>query len=352
MAADLGVEATTAAASRIVGQSLRAKVTRTTAITDLTGGAGVDLTGGLVIGNGGQTAVVNLTNAQTVQDIINAINNTGLYIQARVNEDGTGLDVINQVSGTNLSISENGGTTAAALGLRSFDRDTQLTNLNFGRGIETVEDQDDLRITAKDGSTIDVNLDGLSTIGDVLDTINAAAQEAGVAVTASLASTGNGIRLADETGGNGPLSVTRLNYSYALDDLGLDQSVTDPATELVGDDVNVSRTDGVLATLVDLERALRANSDRQITDAAERLNHFMDDVNRVNGVVGARAQAMSQRCDQTQNAVVATEQLLSDLRDLDYTEAVTRFQQAQTALQAALTAGSQTMNVSLLDYLG
>ena len=108
----------------------------------------------------------------------------------------------------------------------------------------------------------------------------------------------------------------------------------------------------MLTSLIDLERALRADDEQGITEAGERVYAFIDEVNRVQGVVGARAKAMQARQATNEAAVFATQQLLSELRDLDYAEAATRFQLAQTALQATLAAGSQSLNLSLLDYLG
>ena len=351
-AGDLGVLTTAETAAAITGDDLHRRVTRTTLIDDLVGGTGVDLTGGLIINNGSATATIDLSDATTVQDVLNAINNSGMYVRAQINSDGTGIDVINKVSGTTLSITENGGTTAAELGLRTLDLTTPLSGLNFGQGVETVAGEDDIRITAKDGSTVDVNLDDAETIGDVIAAINTAATDAGVSVTASLSDTDNGIKIVDATAGAGTLTVSRMNMSYALDDLGLNGAAEGPDGELIGDDVNTARTDGVLTALIDLERALRADSDQEITAAAERVNNFADEINRVHGVVGARAQAMQGRLEQTEDAAVATEQLLSEVRDLDYTEAVTRFQQAQMALQATLMAGSQSLNLSLLSFLG
>jgi hypothetical protein len=40
------------------------------------------------------------------------------------------------------------------------------------------------------------------------------------------------------------------------------------------------------------------------------------------------------------------------VRDLDYAEAVTSFQQAKTSLQATLLTGSQGLNLSLMNFLG
>jgi len=39
------------------------------------------------------------------------------------------------------------------------------------------------------------------------------------------------------------------------------------------------------------------------------------------------------------------------LKDVDLTEAITKFQQAQTALQSTILSGNQSLNVSLLDFL-
>jgi len=214
-------------------------------------------------------------------------------------------------------------------------------------------DKADLTIVAKNGSTFDVNLDGAQTLNDVLTAINQAAITAGVPVVADLALTGNGIRLTDSTGGTGTLSVQRANNSFAADDLGLaDITAAGTETALVGEDVNGQKANGLITALYDLEYALRNDDSQGITIAAEDMETHLVDFNRARGIVGARAAAMQDRLTQTEGAVFATQELLSQVEDLDYTEAVTKFQQAQTALQASLLTGSQTLNVSLLDFLG
>ena len=71
------------------------------------------------------------------------------------------------------------------------------------------------------GTTIQVpvSIAGDTTVGDVISTINQAAQTAGATFTAGLASSGNGIELTDTT--NGPLVVTASSQSTAAVDLGL-----------------------------------------------------------------------------------------------------------------------------------
>jgi flagellar basal body rod protein FlgG len=56
------------------------------------------------------------------------------------------------------------------------------------------------------------------------------------------------------------------------------------------------------------------------------------------------------RIAQTEDATTATTALSSEMQDVDFTEAVTKFQQAQTALQASLQMASQSLNLSLFDF--
>lgn len=351
IARDLGILSIEASNGPITGADLQPRLTRLTTVEALAGGTGIDLASGLVITNGERTATVDLSTATTVQDIINFINNAGVYVLARISEDGTGIDVFNQVSGASLSIGENGGTTAADLGIRTYDAATPLDQLNFGTGVTRREGQDDIRITARNGSTVDVNLDGAVTVGDVIDAINAAATTAGVNVTASLAQTGNGIRIDDATAGTGELSVTGINLSEAADDLGLVAGSTLDATGLVGEDRNPTRTEGILSALVELENALRADDTQGITLAAERVDSFSREVNRIHGIVGARSQAMRTNLQLREQTADSTKVFLSEVQDLDYAEAVTQMQAMTTQLQASLTASSRVLNLSLLDFL-
>ena len=60
---------------------------------------------------------------------------------------------------------------------------------------------------------------------------------------------------------------------------------------------------------------------------------------------------MIDRADRADYEATATEVMRSDVRDADLAEAIVRFQQMQTALQANLSTASQVMNLSLLDFL-
>lgn len=346
-AADLGLRSNNVS-TPVVGLDVDPRVRLTTKLTDLNGGAGVTLSSGIVITNGSHSATLNLSAAKTVQDVLNQLNGAGVGVRARINDSGTGIEVVNALSGSELRISENGGNDASLLGIRSFHGGTRLSSLNGGRGVGTVAG-DDISITDGNGVTFTVDVDGATTVGDVIAKINTAASAAGSTLTASLAQNGNGIRLSQPSGTT-PINVTRANLSPAIDDLGL-SGVTGTATELGGRDVNPIKASGAFTALYELRDALLANDTARITTAGAKIEAAQRHVAAVQGQVGARSEAMQQRLQRTEDAVASTQELLSQITDVDYTEAITKFQQAQTALQANLQSGSQLLGLSLLDFL-
>ncbi|MFQ6048911.1 MAG: flagellin, partial [Phycisphaerae bacterium] len=363
-ATDLGIAGTYSAggsATVFYGADVDPRLTLTTPLTALCDGAGVALSGGLLISNGQLSATVDFSGASTVQDVLNAINNAGVAVLARINQAGTGIDVVNRLSGSELRIGENGAAAAEELGIRSLHAGTLLSELDGGRGVQAVEGAD-FRVYCSDNSVyFDVDISGARTLQDVIDAINTAAAGAGLSVgtvppgefLADLAATGNGIRLTDNLGGSDQLRVERLNLSPAIDGLGLSGKVgagSGPVS-LVGDDTHGIVPDGVFSALYRLREGLLDGDRGTVTAAGQRLGELMRQVNRWQGLVGARSQAMQARLQRTEDAVDATRILLSELKDVDFAEAVTRFQQAQTALQANLLSGGQILNVSLLDFL-
>lgn len=338
----------------ITGENLHARVTGTTPLAALAHGAGVSLASPIRITNGELNATIDLSAAQTVQDVLNAINLAGVGAQAVISADGDGIDVINLLSGQEMRISDvAGGTSADSLGIRTLHAGLPVSELNHGEGLRTVAGKSDLRVVAKNGAGFEVSLSGATTVQDVLNAINAAATAAGVAVTASLNPDGPGLRLDDATGGTGDLYVERLNGSYAIEDLGFVGRRSAPgATYLVGDDPAGVRPSSIFSALIDLENALRADDTTAINRAGQELERYLPQLIRVRGIVGARARVLNERVTFTEDAVQATRTLLSEVKDLDYTEAITKFQQAQTALQANLMTGSRLLQMSLLDFLG
>lgn len=342
-AADLGLATTNQATAG--GVDLDPMLTARTRLADLNGGAGVNLGGGLTIRNGGEAVALDLSAAQTLEDVVNLINEAGIGAEASISADGRGIDVFNRLSGADLRIEENGGVAADALGIRSMHGGTRLSELNDGRGVETLPG-DDFRITTSDGTTIDVDVDGVGTLQELIDRINA---QGGGAVTAALRGTGNGLLIADNTNGAGRIRIDRINHSPAIDGLGL--NVTTSSSTLAGEDVNPSRVDSPFTALVELQRALERNDSAGIQRAAERIESTLESMRRVQGEVAAQAKSMLDRSARLDDARSAMTVLRSDVRDVDLSEAVLKFQQYQTALQANLSTASRVLGLSLMDYL-
>ncbi len=343
-ARDLGLNVSFAVVAQ-AGGDLDPKLTLRTEIDDLLAGSGINPAGGLTIRNGSQVVTVNLTGVDTVEELLNRINQTGLGVSASIADDDRRLEILSVVSGTELSIEENGGNVATTLGLRSMYGGTYLSELNDGNGVDTV-DGDDLRITTRDGTVVDVDLSNARTLQDVITLINTAGAGA---VTASFVTTGNGLLLTDETAGGGTFQIEALNGSGAMIDLGLD--VTATGNQLTGDDVNKVITDSAFTALLELREGLETDDRQLISTASQRLDRVLAEMQTVQGRMASQAQMMDLRAERVEAETDAAQILRSDVTDVDYTDAVVRFQQLQTALQANLQTASMVLNLSLLDFL-
>ncbi len=130
----------------------------------------------------GATATIDLSDAQTITDVVNDINNTsGIRVTAQV--VGGHIQLTDNTGKTtdNLQVQEvNGGTTAAALGLAGINTSsnvaegqdvdtvggsTSLSELNSGQGVRTNNVLPDLNISLHDGTTASIALDQLPVLG-------------------------------------------------------------------------------------------------------------------------------------------------------------------------------------------
>ena len=195
----------------------------TVLLASLNGGAGVD-TGGLSItrtlsGGGTSTENIDVSGAQTLQDIVRAINeyrdgSNQQVFEAEVSGGGTTITIrdisggsISSVSGATadalkLSATLDGRAVSGDLNLRYISENTLLSSLNGGAGISYGR----FRITASDGQTATVLLSEAThkTVGDVIKAINSL----GIGVTAQINNTGDGIELVDSGAGTQKLTVT------------------------------------------------------------------------------------------------------------------------------------------------
>lgn len=356
-AADLGI-AMSADGATAAGGEVDARLTERTLISAL--GVSVDLVGGLHITNGSETRVADFSGATTMRDLMNAVQTLDLGVRLQINADGTSFNLVSEVSGTALSVGENGGTTAADLGLGTYTNDTLLGDLRFGRGIEPQPGVDDFAITLHDGSTFNVDVDGDVTMGDLFDSIRDAAAAAGLTVGApgdtgtsfnvGLAAVGTGIVFEDGTTGTEEFKVTQLGISLVATQLGIYKNAG-VGNSIAGDDVAKVRTDSLFTHLIALRNALVENDSAGITLAGEGLERTIDQVAESRAEVGVKTRRIEQQQQRLEQLNLADQSTLSQLQDTDLAEVVSRLTQLQQQLQASLQAGANVLQQTLLDYL-
>ena len=97
----------------------------------------------------------------------------------------------------------------------------------------------------------------------------------------------------------------------------------------------------------DTGRAFTKTANDVLADLDTALDNFL----RIRTTVGARLNALDDQESQNEKFIVDMQSTLSDTRDLDYAEAISRFNIEQTALQAAQQAYSRVQNLSLFNFL-
>jgi flagellin-like hook-associated protein FlgL len=334
--------------------------------------------GTILVKNAGTSARVDLSGAETMADIRTLIEGAGLGVRVELNEAGTGFNVVSEVATTKanaLSIEEVDGQTAEALGIRSMVRGTELSVFNDGHGVDIVDgaiDPEtglydthrniDFTISLGDGFEIPVDLrpEDALTVGTVLDRINEEAQAALSAAgrpatdfEATLTDTANGIALIQAGGISGAITVDGNNNSTAASQLGLlDGTYDDAAGMLLGQDRATARPDNAFTALIDLREALLGDDEVGIGLAAERLDDALERIVESRALVAGYTRRVEDESLREEDRQVMDVAMRSQLRDLDYASAASRFAQLQTQLQAGLQTTAQLSQLSLLNFLG
>lgn len=378
VASDLGLATQPTAAftpTNSQGQSMEAAATWRTPISALAGISGA--LGSIKVTNAGRSANIDLSGAQSLQDIRNLVEGTGLGVSVELTQSG--IAIVNKLSSRSdqsLSIGEvNGGDTASRLGIRSMGPQTRLADLNFGAGVRildgvinpTTNSVDpnlnvDFEVVLGDPSSTRIRVDlrpqDIVSIQTLITRLNseftsqlASAGLPAGSLTAGLAADGNGLAITQSATFAQPMRIEPRNNSQAAQDLGLLDASYVSGT-LTGQDRALVRNDSLFTHLLDLRYALETNNTVGITLAGEGVERSLASLAEVRGVVGGYAQRVDSLTSRENDRAVLDETMRSSLRDTDVTQAATRLSLLQTQLEAGLRTTAALSQRSLLDYLG
>ena len=258
-ASDLGLVGSTSSSDTITAEFDK-QVLRGTSLDKLSGGSGLEnLTTLDVTTADGNSASIDLSSATNTAEVIDAINQSGLALTARLDDSGTGLRLRDVSGGTGNFVISSADDTADLLGIaanteddivngvnlnkQTVTRDTLLSSLRDGLGI----DDGSFTITDSNGSVGAVNIaaDEINSVGDLIDRINSLS----VDVVASLSESGDGITLVDNGGGSDTLTVKDTGTGTTASDLG----IAGEATDQVVDGATVSALAGTQADVIQIE---------------------------------------------------------------------------------------------------
>lgn len=332
------------------------------------GGEVLDQNSGLILTNGGTSVTLDVSAAVTVEDLLNHINNTELGIQAEINDSQTGINVRSRLSGADLTIGENGGTTATQLGIRTYTGATRLADFNRGLGVPPSQTGgNELRITARNGTVLDIDWSEqtlpAATVQDIIDLINNHPANTGTtSIAARLAATGNGIELVDSsTGATGPLTVSAVEGSEAAQYLGFvspgqsQSSANTPNLDgdyvLVSEDRHTLETDSVFNTLLRLRTALEQGDVVEIGRSLDRIDGDIDRLNFARAEMGARLQDLDVINVRLEDENVQLRAALSDDTEVDLVEAISNLTARQYAYEASLRTAGSLLQLSLLNFI-
>lgn len=212
-----------------------------TLLSSLGGGQGLGPLGQITITDrSGDSDVVDLSAAKTLNDVIDTINDSSVGVKAKLNASKTGIEIIDNTGSTanQLSIANADATNSASklridqaveassidsgsLAKQYITRNTLLKDWNQGVGLSLGS----FELTDSAGVRSGLNLNALkpNTIGEVIDAINALS----IGIEARFNETGDGLLLVDTAGGTGKLIVADVGNGKSAKQLGIAGTATE-----------------------------------------------------------------------------------------------------------------------------
>ncbi|MEX0824713.1 MAG: flagellar filament capping protein FliD [Pirellulaceae bacterium] len=241
-------------------------------LRELGGGQGLgNLTSVDITLRDGSTANVDVSEATTIQQVIESLNSSGLALTAKLDDSRTGIRLRDLSGGSDVAFTiSSADDTASLLGIeassnetivdgrnlhrQTVDRSTLLADLNQGTGIGLGS----IKLTDSDGNSSAISLKQLeiSSVGELIDEINSL----GIAMTADINESGDGIQIIDTGSGTNAATIANVGSATTATDLG----IVGEATEQTIDGLTVNAFVGGerLSIAVDATDSLEAIAEK------------------------------------------------------------------------------------------
>ncbi len=322
---------------------------------------------------------IDLSSAQTIGDVMDAINNhpanigTTAQVTARFSAVGNGLEIIeNTPSGAgsltiirdNLSLAaENLGlipTGAAQSAAASTPQAATATLTLSGSNNDLLLTSKDLGITLN-SVTVQIVSTGAASGNTAIATYNDS-DPLNKTLTLDIdpaATTANTVAQAISSNGGVPFNVILSTTADAGNDgTGLVANVGasftssgGAATSIITAELNPLETAGIFNSLARLADALESNDPLQITRAIGLLDVDAERMNLSRAELGARQLGLDVLSQRVDSEVVELTSVLSVEIDVDLASAISEMLGRQAAFQASVQMSARALQITLMDFL-
>ncbi len=258
----------------------------------------------------------------------------------RIADGDSGFDVFQNIDSVSQEATLTGGKRSIFNTLKSLSSALSSNQPNPNAIIKGTKTASELTFTAGSSVTLDsdnatppvtINLAGsYDSIDDLVDVFNADPALTGAGIKAQ--SNGRALEFISTTeGASSTISITATSGNF------------DTATGFSAGDSGASFD----LTPTESDPLYYATTNEVLTDLDSALESFI----QARTSVGSRLNALDNQEEQHEKFILDFKTTLSEIEDIDYAEAISRFNQQNTALQAAQQSFAKVQNLSLFNYL-